>query len=393
MPVVAMLVRNAMVRDSRVEKEARTLVAAGYEVVVVAHAGAGLPEREERDGYRIRRVARASAAIPGVRFFRHAARLRDALLAEHPDVLHAHDSDALRAVGQAAQRAGVPFVYDAHELWLHRPRRGRSRPYQAAARWWYGRVERNLLPQAAAVVTVSEPIARHLEREYALPRVDVVANYPTLDELADGGPSRSIRDLPGAGGIPEDAPIVLYLGGLMAERGLESLVAAMPAVDGNAHLVLLGEGELAPRLREQAEGLGIAGRVHVLAPVPVAQVVAYAASADLGISPTVDAGLNNRYSLPNKLFQYMAAGLPVVASDFPQIRAVVEDSGTGVTVDTADPGRLAAAITGVLARPDRGQGMGRAGREAVIDRFHWGVAEAALLAAYERVARRAGAAS
>ena len=99
-------------------------------------------------------------------------------------------------------------------------------------------------------------------------------------------------------------------------------------------------------------------------------------------------GLNNRYSLPNKLFQYMAAGIPVLATDFAQIREVVVGSGAGLVADTTSPELIAAALSELLADPAAARAMGDRGHEAVESRYNWATSEAALLDAYERVRAR-----
>jgi glycosyltransferase involved in cell wall biosynthesis len=373
-----MLVRNQFTHDSRVEKEARTLIAAGYRVTVVADAGVGLPSRERRDGIDVRRVGRRLGDVPGLRFLVHEARLARALRALRPDILHAHDSNALIAVGWAARSLGVPFVYDAHDLWLGRPRRERSRLYFALNQLLYRVVERVLVPRAAATLTVSEPIARHLRRRYRLLRVHLVPNYPEPDSGAERG---DLRSLVGGGSIGNRGAVVLYLGGLMAGRGLEGLVDAI-GLARSSDLVLLGDGPLAADLLRRAAASGAADRVHLLAPVAPELVTAYAASADVGVSPIVPSSLNYRYSLPNKLFQYMAAGLPVVASDLPQVREVVDGARCGLVVDTTRPSEIAAAIERLAADPDEARAMGRRGRAAVEQRFNWSVAGAVLVRAY-----------
>jgi glycosyltransferase involved in cell wall biosynthesis len=373
-----MLVRNQFTHDSRVEKEARTLVAAGYRVTVVADAAPGLPAREQRDGVDVRRVARRLGRVPVVRFVIHQLRLARALRAPRPDILHAHDSNALIPVAGAARSLGAPFVYDAHDLWLGRPRRERSRLYFALNQLLYGLVERLLIPLAAATLTVSEPIARHLRRRYRLVRVHLVPNYP---EPGRPGQRKELRALVGGGSIGTRGAVVLYLGGLMAGRGLEQLVDAI-GMTRSAELVLLGDGPLASNLLRRAAASGAADRVHLLAPVAPEEVTAYAASADIGVSPIVPSSLNYRYSLPNKLFQYMAAGIPVIASDLPQVREVVEGAGCGLVVDTTRPAEIATAIDRLAGDPDGGRAMGRRGRQAVEARYNWSNAAAALLHAY-----------
>lgn len=373
-----MLVRNPFTHDSRVEKEARTLVAAGYRVTVMADAAHGLPARERRDGVEVRRVTRRLGRVPVLRFLVHESRLARALRAIGPDILHAHDSNALIPVAWAARSLGVPFVYDAHDLWLGRPRRERSRLYFAVSQMLYGLVERLLIPLAAATLTVSEPIARHLRRRYRLLNVHLVPNYP---EPGRAGQPKQLRSLVGGGSIGTRGSIVLYLGGLMAGRGLEQLVDAIGMVP-SAELVLLGEGLLASDLLRRAAASGAADRVHLLAPVPSEEVTAYAATADIGVSPILPSSLNYRYSLPNKLFQYMAAGIPVVASDLPQVREIVNGARCGLVVDTTRPAAIAAAIDRLADDPNEARAMGQRGREAVEARFNWSIAAAALLRVY-----------
>src|SRR5687768_6227122 len=134
---IVMLVRNGYTHDTRVEKEARTLTDAGFEVIVVADAAPGLAGRETRDGSTVLRVPRTAPAISGIRYLLHEWRLARRLTELRPTYLHAHDSNALLAVAIAAGRLGVPFVLDAHELWLGRPPRDRPALYRFAFRAWY----------------------------------------------------------------------------------------------------------------------------------------------------------------------------------------------------------------------------------------------------------------
>jgi glycosyltransferase involved in cell wall biosynthesis len=377
-----MLVRNPYLWDVRVEKEARTLTAAGYQVTVVAEAAPGAPLREEREGTTVIRVPRP-ADRRFVRFFRHQRAVTAALVATEADIFHAHDSDALVPVAGAAARWSRPYVYDAHEFWLGRAPRGRSAPYRLLFRAYYAVVERRHVPRAAAVIAVSPPIGRHLERLYRLPSVDLVPNYP---EVAPPRRPRDLRGLPGAERIPVDAPIVLHLGAVSTGRGIEQVIEALRWVP-HAHLVLLGgtAGDRSAAVGRLAVDLGVADRVHRVEPVPQDEVFAYGASATLGIAPVIPDSLNHRYSLPNKLFQYMAAGLPVLASALPQMRDVVEGSNAGRVVDTADASAIGRAIADLLDDPERLSRMARHARQAVEERYNWTVAGAVLLDVYDRV--------
>jgi glycosyltransferase involved in cell wall biosynthesis len=374
-----MLVRNAYAHDTRVEKEARTLVAAGHRVSIVADAARGLPAHETRGGSEVHRVERRGPPIPGLRFVVHEWRLARRLRDLRPTVLHAHDTNALVPVAAAAARLGIPYVYDAHDLWLGRPRRQRGVMYFALSQLYHGLVERLLIPRATAALTVSPPIVGHLRRRYRLPVVHLVPNYPVV-----GGPveRRELGDLPGGDAIDPARPVVLYLGGLMAGRGLGELVDAIGLVP-EVQLVLLGSGAEEGRLLARARVVGAS--VHLLSPVPPELVEAYAASADVGVSPIVPSCLNYRYSLPNKLFQYMAAGIPLVASDFRQVREVVEGSGCGVVVDTTRPEAIARAIRRILGDPREAAAMGARGRAAVVDRYNWEVSATVLRGVYSEL--------
>lgn len=383
---VAMLVRNSYTHDSRVEKEVRTLIGAGYRVTVVADAGPGLPVREERDGAVVIRVGRVGPPIPGLRFVVHEWRLTALLRDLGPDILHAHDSNALLPVAVAAAHLGRPYLYDAHDLWLGRLRRGRSLPYFWLSQLYYALLQRIAVPRAAAVITVSGPIVAHLRQRYRPGWIGLVANYPE----PPGEPSP--RDLRGHAGVVGHDPVAVYLGGLMSGRGLEQLIDAVARLPG-VHLVLLGDGGLADDLRLRARERGVTERVHFAVPVPPDQVVDFAAGAQVGVSPVLGTSLNYRYSLPNKLFQYMAAGIPVVASDLPQVREVVEGSGCGMVADTSRPEAIADAIASVLADPVEARAMGERGRRAVVERYNWDASASVLLEAYRRMGRTIAAAT
>lgn len=375
-----MLLRNPYTHDTRVEKEARSLLRAGYAVTVVADGAVGLPARESKDGVSVLRVPRIGRQAPFLRYVRHRRNLMRAVETTRPEILHAHDSDTLEPVARLAARLGVRFVYDAHELWLGRDFRDRSRLNLAMFRAYYRWVERTFVPRAAGWITVSRPIARHLEREYGIGPVEVVANVP--ERPAGPIEVRNLRGL--AGGVPADAPIILYLGHVIAGRGTDQLVAALPMVPV-AHLVFLGGGGHAATLEAEAERLGVRERLHILPLVPSGDVIPYAASATVGVSTAIPTSLNNYYSLPNKLFQSMAAGLPIVASDFPQVREIVSDNEAGITVDMTDPTKIAAALREVLADPERARRMGQNARQAIERAWNWDVAGATLVEVYRRV--------
>ena len=376
-----MLVRNPFTHDSRVEKEAHTLRDAGYEVVVICEWRPGLARRETVNGIEVRRVPRRHARIPVLRFFSYRGDLIRALEAAHPAILHAHDANALDEVGTVAARRAIPFVYDSHELWLGRTRHKHSRPYHAVMQTWHRLIESRHVRRAAAVMTVSKPIADHLAARYALGSVRVVPNYP---QLAASPGRRDLRELPDAQGIPADAPIVLHIGLYVNDRGVEQVMEALRQVP-NAHFVLLGAGVRSARASVEATALGIADRVHPLQRVPTDQVIDYATSATVGVAAIIPNALSYAWALPNKLFQYMAAGLPVVVSDLPEMGALVREAGAGLTVDGRSPAQIAEALRALLENPALREEMGARGRDAVRHRYNWQTSAAELLDVYAAI--------
>ena len=154
--------------------------------------------------------------------------------------------------------------------------------------------------------------------------------------------------------LPPASPLVLYVGRLQPERGLEQLILAA-AKCPELVVTLMGDGpaEYVSTLRVSASAAGIASRFHVVPPVPPDQVVQTAHAADVGMTAFRDTGLSTRSTLPNKLFEYLAAGLPVVASQFPPMAQIVENYDVGVTCDPDDPDAVAAAIRQVVSDPGR----------------------------------------
>ncbi|NLG20470.1 MAG: glycosyltransferase family 4 protein [Actinomycetales bacterium] len=293
-----------------------------------------------------------------------------------PDVVHANDANAL--VPALLITAGTPgrVVYDSHELWRRRNIR--------QDRWLAPAVEAVIetvgIRVAAGVITVSPSIADWLQQTYSLRiRPTLVRNIPTARPLPDPARGR-LREL--AGLAPGDR-VVSYVGGITTGRGLEETVDAMALLPDNAHLVLLGYGD--PRyiagLLQRARDTGVSDRVHLAGSVPSPEVPQALADADVAVVYVRPICLSYRFSLPNKLFESIHAGLPIVAADLPDTSAIVREHSVGEVFEATTPAELAAAIQQVLGDPT----AYRAAAAQAAGELTWEHEAAELIALYTRV--------
>ena len=352
--------------DSRVRKEARTLAEAGYGVTIVCLAAGEARADLPANVTVVVRKPPQSAVLPGSAnpfFVGRAGRLRGfgrrvawvlsyvrglrnwgrlAVEAAGPvDAWHAHDLTGFAAIAPHVQ--GRIRVYDSHELYLET---GTAAVLPGVARRLLRSYERRLVGSAAGIITVNNEIAAEIVRRYR-PRVDVtvVHNCPVL--VTTPGSGSLIRD---ATGVPDSSPVVLYHGGLVAGRGIELLIEALRDERmKDVHLALMGYGALRDELERMAASAPWEGRLHVLDAVPPESLLAWVGSADIGAMVNPGATLNDVYSSPNKLFECLAAGTPVVASDFPTLHRIIMDNEGGPLGAVCDPGGVEAIVEAILA--------------------------------------------
>lgn len=300
------------------------------------------------------------------------------------DVYHGHDLTGLPAAVDAARRhRGSVVIYDSHELFL-------DAGIEARQPWFARRVlrrfEHSLIRKVNAVITVNDSISERLQERYGAPAATIVRNAPPRQ------PTRSARAdlLRPSAGIPAGAPVVLYHGGFQRDRGLEILAEAM--IDRrleDAHLVLLGFGPLEASLRTLAAEPRFRGRIHVLPAVPPDDLLERVASADVSAMPNQPRTENERLSTPNKLFESIAVGTPVVSSDFPERRTIVIDDPDGPLGAVCDPTRpelVSAALADVISLPADAMADLRARcQRAAHERYNWETESARLLGVYDRL--------
>ncbi len=300
------------------------------------------------------------------------------------DVYHGHDLTGLPAAVRARARKGGLVVYDSHESFMDSGSNvNRPRWAKAILRWF----ERRQARHAAALVTVNRSLGELLGARLGLDRVVVVYNCPARWEAPAERPDLLRR----ATSLPPGTPIALYHGAFSPHRGLEELAESLlvPGMEA-VHAVYLGYGSQEAALRAMARDPRYGGRLHVLEAVAPDVLPAWVASADVGVMAIQASTLNHRLSSPNKLFESIATGLPVVVSDFVEMRRIVlddPDGPLGAVCDPADPVSVAAAIRSILDLPPEDREALRARcLRAAHERWNWETESSRLVALYDSLA-------
>jgi glycosyltransferase involved in cell wall biosynthesis len=355
--------------DTRIfHKECRTLAAAGHEVhFLVADA----PE-EPLDGVRFHRVQTPKTGFRPGRIYRRLLGVYRNAVALKGDVYHFHDPELI-VVGLLLKRDGVRVVYDVHE---DAPREAVSMNKDHP---WNGRVKSwawSLLESAGrrvfdGFVCATPAIARNFPSQ----RTVTVRNYPLLEEFPDPAPVGRER-----------TSDLVYVGGLTAIRGVREMVGVLDHLQGKPPVQLVLAGPIyPPELLGELATLPGWNRVRYLGQLSRAGIQSALKRARIGLLLLHPERIHLD-SLPVKLFEYMAAGLPVVASDFPLWRDIVIGCGCGLMVDPLDPTAVAAAVRYLLDHPAEAAEMGWRGREAVCEQFNWQPEGKKLLGLYEMLA-------
>lgn len=262
------------------------------------------------------------------------------------DIYHACEVTALPACFIAAKIRRKPLIFEAYEMPLHDiplAEMGRLR------RVFHGLLSLllpRLIARCQAVIAVSPPIVAEIRRSYQIERVFLVRNMLPYCAVAR---SERLREYLG---LVKSTRIVLYQGYLQSYRGLDILIRAAPLLDADIVIVLMGKGIGATqeRLESLARELGVTERVRVIPPVPYDELLAWTASADIGLTPlSPEQTLTMKWCLPNKVFEYIMAGLPVLSAPLEAVQELIARYNVGQTLPAALPSALAHAINSMLA--------------------------------------------
>ena len=370
------LTMTPCLNESRLMRHARYTLSNGIcrEVVVAAAMSPGLARRESvSPGLIIERIAppRQWLLVSKVRgvlrllelvfgMIRIAVRCR-------PRIVVAHTLALLPVALLAARISGAQVVYDAHEL--ETEKNGLSGARQKIARL----TERVCIRHVAAVIVVGDAIAEWYRSAYPGLHPFVVRNVPEAVSAPARDGTSSLRNRLG---LPGKASVFLYLGAFSHGRRIEQLLRVFSSVPNDRHLVLLGSGSLRDMIQSVAERHI---NIHCLDAVPSREVLAWASGADIGICGGENVCLSYFLSLPNKLFEYLHAGLPVLVPDWPEMGGVVERYRCGWTVGDAD----ADWVQRIVAIDHRSARAMHAGVAVAAVAFSWEAEAEQLLAAYK----------
>jgi glycosyltransferase involved in cell wall biosynthesis len=329
-------VTNDLVIDQRVHRTAMTLLESGAKPVLVGFkrpGSQGIPDRP----YRTRRLN--PMFRKGVLFYACVNfRLFFFLLIRRAGMLVSNDLDTLPAVFLASRIKSVPLVFDSHEYFTELPELV-DRPI--VRRVWQ-RFEKALLPRIQYGYTVCQSISQAYRDKYGI-RLAVVRNLPIASAPA---PDINIHD------ENHRPDLIIYQGAINMGRGLETMIRAMTYLD-KYRLQIFGDGTIKGDLVRLRDSLSLEKRVEFMGRIPFAELRTFTRQAALGISLEENIGLNYYYALPNKLFDYIQAEIPVLVSDLPEMSRIVGDYGIGQVVQDRDPELLARQVDEMMSSKEQ----------------------------------------
>ncbi|MCH2197155.1 MAG: glycosyltransferase [Flavobacteriales bacterium] len=336
MKKIAVLVSNDLSHDQRVRKTCEVLLKHGLEPVLVGRLLEGSIDFE-RPYETVRFPLKHTG---GARFYAELQKVLDRFLRSRGNEftgVWANDLDTLWPAWRFHKRTGKAIIYDSHEYFTEAAGlTGRPFPKKV-----WETIEGRIFPRLKYVFTVNESIAEIYRKKYKVD-VQVLRNVPFLktQEIV----ARSRQEL----GLPEGRLVILQGAFMDKDRGIVEAVEAFQHLN-DVHLLLVGAGEEWQRAQELRKELGLEDKITIKPKLPYKELVQHTRNADLGLS--LDKGLhfNYYYSLPNKLFDYIHAGIPVLASPLPEVKRVVEGMKVGQLIPDWDPKNIAEAIEKILS--------------------------------------------
>ena len=336
---ILLSVSNDLLYDQRVNKVCNSLVDMGFDVLLVGvkkKHSAELPKRK----YKMVRLGNIFSK--GILFYAELnVRLFFYLLFKKCDVLLANDLDTLLPNVLISRLKKKELVYDSHEYFTEVAELV-ARPKKQAV---WKRIERYCFPKLKHIITVSDSIADIYSNEYGK-EVKVVRNIPLQRNY-------EVRKTKSELNLPENKHILMLQGtGINIHRGAEELIEAMQYIHDTV-LLVIGGGDVIPLLKNKTKELFLEDKVLFMSRMPFEELYNYTVCADIGFSLDKDIGINHRYALPNKLFDFVRARVPVIVSDLVEIKKIVEQYDIGIVLPDGSPQTIARYTNDLLQDHDK----------------------------------------
>ncbi|MDO9512740.1 MAG: glycosyltransferase [Bacteroidales bacterium] len=339
MKKVIVSVINDLSTDQRVNKVCSSLTAMGFDVLLVGRILAASLPLDERP-YAMHRMK--LLFVKGPCFYAEFnIRLFFFLIIRRFDLLVSNDLDTLLAnflVSKIRRRA---IVYDTHEYFTHTP----EVIHRPIVQKSWERIERWIFPRLKNIFTVNESIANIYYQKYGIKPL-VIRNVPKKMELSSNPGRKELN-------LPENKRLIILQGaGINIQRGAEELLQAM-AFTSDVVLIIAGSGDIIEELKSMAQQPELKDKILFFPKMPYQRLMQYTANADLGLSLDKDTNPNYRFSLPNKIFDYIHAGIPVLVSDLPEISQLVKTWKVGEIIPSHQPEIIAQSIMNMLDHEDK----------------------------------------
>ena len=381
--------------DRRIILEAKSLIEEGKEVILIAGGNGKMPEHEVLDGIKIKRtiyngadprlvwmykinfmtmnliakasnkainlIAKASnkaissaarlilksinlvSKVFGLITFKNGYEkfLANIVIYYHPDVVHVHDLPVLVAGVESVRKNNALLIYDSHELYT-------EEELPLIPKFWLKIKEHFFIKKANAVITVNPYLKSELETRYSVDNVSIIENATRRNNnfKIEKGYNLFRNELH----LPEDSKIILYQGWFAPHRNLVTLVDGMKLLESCYYLILMGYGDYKEDLVRLINDIGMNERVIFVPAKTQEELLNYTASADIGVMPYLRTkNLNNLYSSPNKLYEFIAAGMPILANNLPYYKDIIEKYRNGIVRDMESPRSFANAVEEIFS--------------------------------------------
>ena len=326
---------NDLVTDNRVNKTCMTLIECGYDVVLVGRKLSNslpIPNWTFKT-IRLKMIFKKGPAF----YFFFNFRLFFVGLINKTDLFYANDLDTLAPMFLLSKLKKKPLIYDSHELFCEVPELKASRIKKSI----WQKLEGYIIPKLKTCITVNDSIAKIYEAKYNVPFY-IIRNISDFDQSFI--PKSRVQL-----SLPEDKKIILLQGaGINVDRGAEELIDAMEFVQ-NAVLYIIGSGDVWENLKQKVLfNKSIQNKVVLINKLPKSELINYTFNADIGLSIDKNTNLNYLYSLPNKIFDYIQAEIPILASRLPEIENVILQYKIGDFIDDHNPKTIANKLNEML---------------------------------------------